>query len=107
MIYLAAPYSHPEPMIVQERMENIYRVLGEFIKNGQHVITPLSMHEVAIRHDLDGTYDYWSDYCLDILGRCDSMVVLCMDGWRESRGVTDEIQFCENNDIPISYLDKE
>ena len=105
MIYLAAPYSNPDPKLVQARMEQIYDVMGEFMKQDRHVLTPLFMHEVAVRHELDGTYDYWEKYCLDILKRCDEMIVLCLPGWTESRGVKGEMEFCRRNGIPITFME--
>lgn len=105
LIYIASPYYSPDSGITQRRMEKIYEIMGEYIKRGEHVISPLSMHEVVIRHNLDGTYAYWGKYCLNILNRCDKMVVLCMDGWKESKGLADEIRFCTENNIPIEYLE--
>lgn len=104
MIYVASPYYNPSSEVIQERMEKIYKFIGEYIKLGIHVITPLFMHEVAVRHNLDGTYAFWDKYCLDLLKRCDKMIVLCLDGWKESRGVNAEIEFCEANNIPIEYI---
>lgn len=105
MIYLAAPYSDPDPVIVQARMEIIYHAIGEFMKEGKHVITPLFMHEVATRHKLDGTYEYWEDYCLDVLKRCDEMIVLCLRGWTDSRGIKGEIEFCQYHNIKVTFIE--
>lgn len=105
MKYLAAPYSDPDPKVVQERMEQVYYYLSRFIIAGENIVTPLAMHEVATRFDMDGAYSFWSTYCLDLLKRCDSMVVLKLEGWDLSRGLESEIDFCKENHIPISYVD--
>jgi hypothetical protein len=108
MIYLAAPYSHTDKSIIQWRMEKIYAVMAVFIKQGKFILTPLAMHEVAIRHeDMPDDFTYWGNYCLDLLKRCDSMVVLQLPGWKESYGVQKEIEFCNNNNISIKYLSEE
>ena len=105
MKYLAAPYSDPDPTVVQERMEQVYYYLSRFIIAGEHVLTPLAMHEPVIRYEMDGAYSFWSTYCLDLLKRCDSMVVLKLKGWETSRGVQAEIDFCKDNHIPVSYVE--
>ena len=57
LIYIAAPYAHPDASVVQARMEEIYITMGMFIQAGKHVITPLAMHEVVIRHDMEDDYN--------------------------------------------------
>ena len=105
MIYIAAPYNHIDKTVIQSRMELIYRIMGEHIMRGEHVVTPLFMHEVATRYELPGDYIFWERYCLNMLRRCDKMIILCIDGWKESRGVTGEIEFCKANNIPIEFLE--
>jgi hypothetical protein len=108
MIYLAAPYSHYDKDIVQSRMEKIYAVLAHYMRKGEHILTPLAMHEVVTRHeDIPDDFNYWGDYCLDVLKRCDRMIVLMLPGWDSSRGVAQEIDFCFKNDIPVIYLSEE
>ena len=105
MIYIAAPYYNSDKAIIQDRMKKIYSVIGYYIKQGIHVTTPLFMHEIATRFDIPGDYLFWEKYCLDLLWRCDTMIVLRLDGWDVSRGVTGEIAFCNEHNIPIEYVD--
>lgn len=104
MIYLAAPYSHPDKKIVQARMEDIYKVMYIYMKRGEHILTPLAMHEVVVRHNLPDDFIYWGKYCLDILKRCDKMVILKLPGWEYSLGIQKEMEFCKENNIPIEYI---
>src|SRR5665811_906609 len=97
MIYLAAPYNDRCKVVIQDRMEKIYSVIGRYTKEGIHVTTPLFMHEVVTRHDIAGDYAFWEKYCLNMLKRCDKMIVLRLDGWLVSRGVTAEIAFCDEH----------
>ena len=86
-------------------MEILYSVMNGYISRGEHVITPLFMHEVVIRHTMKDDYEYWEPYCLNLLKRCDKMVVVKLDGWERSRGVAEEIKFCTANDIPVEYIE--
>ena len=36
-------------------------------------------------------HDRWMLHCYQMLGRCNELYVLCIDGWRESKGVQLEI----------------
>lgn len=107
LIYVAAPYYDVDKEVIQRRMETVYSFIGTRFKEGEHPITPLFMHEVVLRHDLPGDYLFWEHYCLNILKRCNKMVVLKMDGWDRSRGVAGEIAFCESNNIPYELVDIE
>jgi hypothetical protein len=40
-----------------------------------------------------------------VLRRCDRLVVLRIPGWRESRGVTLEIEFAQTAGIPIEFVE--
>ena len=107
MIYLAAPYSHYNPEVVQSRMEKIYSLMAQYMKKGEHIFTPLFMHEVVIRHDLPNDFRYWGAYCLDHLKRCDKIIVFQLSGWESSRGVSEEILFAIKNHIEVEYLSEE
>ncbi len=105
MIYLAAPYNDYDKAVIQDRMEKIYSVIARYTKEGTHVITPLFMHEVVTRHEIAGDYVFWEKYCLNLLWRCDKMLVLRLEGWDTSRGVLGEIEFCEKHNILVEYID--
>ena len=90
--------------VIHDRMEKIYKIIGDYIKNDVHIITPLFMHEVVIRHEMPGHYRFWEKYCLNLLKLCDKMIVLRLEGWESSRGIAAEIEFCHNNGIPIEFI---
>ncbi|HHY22190.1 MAG TPA: hypothetical protein GX525_10030 [Bacilli bacterium] len=49
----------------------------------------------------DVDYDTGLRWCLDLLSKCDMMVVLS----EGSRGVKAEIKFCADNKIPVEFLE--
>ncbi len=106
LTYIAAPYSHEDPEVVKQRMEIIYGVMAFFSKEkNMHVTTPLFMHELVERRPMPSDFEFWQTYCLNLLKRCDRMVVLKIDGWEKSSGVAGEIEFCKMNNIPVDYWD--
>ena len=104
MIYIAAPYNDLSESVINKRMEAVYNMIYTLAIDKKHAITPLFMHEVVRRYKMEQSFDFWESYCFDILSRCDSMIVIMLDGWKDSRGVHSEIDYCKNNGIPISYL---
>ncbi len=105
LIYLAGPYYDENAEIIQERMEKLYAIMHEFTCRGEHIISPLFMHEVVTRFEIENNFDFWGPFCYNILKRCDKMVIAKLYGWDASDGVQKEINFCLANGIPIEYLD--
>jgi hypothetical protein len=50
---------------------------------------------------------FWMRLDLAFLARSHLMVILPLDGWRESLGLRKEIEFASKNNIDILYLDPE
>lgn len=104
MIYIAAPYNYADRSITQKRIDTVYSVMARLMKEGHYVVSPLLMHEVVIRHDLPNEFEYWREYSINMLKRCDKLIVLMLDGWDTSTGVLAEIEYAEQNNIPVEYI---
>lgn len=105
MIYLASPYSHADPKIIEARFEYATKVSGFLMNEGSVVFSPIThSHLVAKMWNMPTVWSFWQGQDLHILRRCDSLVVLAIPGWKESVGVQAEIEFAEDIEIPISML---
>ncbi|HET8688460.1 MAG TPA: DUF1937 family protein [Methanosarcina sp.] len=105
-VYVAAPYTHDVEDVVLERIELIYNAMAFLSKErGLHVTTPLFMHELCLRRPMPGDYAFWQTYCLNLLKRCDRLIVLKLEGWEESKGVKEEIRYCIENNIPYEFFE--
>ncbi len=105
MIYLASPYAHKNPLIMELRFEKVCRVAGAMMKDGLFIYSPIAHnHPIATRIDLPRTWDFWKNIDLHILEKCDQLWVLKLEGWEESKGVAAEIKFAEEKKIPITYV---
>lgn len=104
VIYLAAPYSDPDPAVREQRFVAVSRVAAELVRAGQHVFSPIShSHPIAV-HGIRGDWSFWAPFDRRLLAICDEVVVLMLDGWRESVGVQAEIELAIEMDLPIRYL---
>ncbi len=92
MIYLASPYTHADPDVMQDRFEAVRQVAAGYLLAGRAVYSPIVHgHVIAAAHDLPVSFDFWMQHCLAMLSRAQKLHVLQLDGWRESRGVAAEI----------------
>jgi len=100
-IYLAVPYTGME----EKSFKEVNKCAAFFMNLGFAVYSPISQnHPIASEHSLPTKWDFWEKMDYEFLGICDQMMVLCLDGWKKSRGVTAEIQYAKFNKIPITYL---
>jgi len=91
VVYLAAPYSHSDPAVVAGRMDQVAEAMTDLMQAGVCVVSPLSFHWVSerIQHPLD--WQHFEHYCRTLLSRCDIMVIVALEGWQQSTGVTAEL----------------
>lgn len=101
MAYIAGPYSHPDPSVIEARMEVFADFISLLMSMEIHAISPLMNHPYLGRRRTPGTYDYWEPYSRNLLKRCDAVIVIDMPGTWESKGVKDEIKMALEYNIPV------
>lgn len=105
IVYLAIPYSHPDKQVRHRRFEIVNKVAADLMRQGEIVFSPIShSHVIAVENDLPTDWDYWKKSCMEFVTRSDKVVVVCVDGWKESTGVQAEIKIAKQNNIPIEYI---
>lgn len=106
MIYLAIPYSHPDPAVREQRYQLANRVTAQLIQQGHVVFSPIShSHNISplLPPQVD-TWETWKMQDLPFLRVCSTLVVITAEGWRESVGVQAEIQEAYECGLEIEYL---
>jgi nucleoside 2-deoxyribosyltransferase len=105
MIYLAGPYSHPDPAVREQRYREACRVTAGLLRAGRHVFSPIVHGHPLVEYGLPSDWEFWRRLDQEHLRRCDEVVVLMLDGWRDSAGVRAELQHAQELGLPVSYLD--
>lgn len=107
MIYIASPYTHPDRALVEWRVDAVSAYTARLMREGKVAFSPIAHSHLVADHLEDKRFDFefWMLQDLPILARCDAMHVLCLDGWRASKGVAREILFALTHAIPILYVD--
>ena len=109
MIYLASPYTDPDVNIQEQRYEEVTKVAAELTQEFGHAfILPITQSHQMVKHipELGGSFANWKDIDLLFLSRCDEMWVVNMPGWDTSTGVTAEIRFAKEQNIPVMLLSR-
>jgi nucleoside 2-deoxyribosyltransferase len=107
MIYLASPYSHPDPAVREQRFHAACRAAVAMLHTGRVVFSPIAHSHPLAQHGLPGNWHFWEQYDRAFLERCDEVVVLMLDGWQESVGVQAEIRIARELGMPVRYLASE
>lgn len=106
MIYLASPYSHPDPAIRQARFEAACRYAAVLMLDGEIVYSPIAhSHPIACLCDLPKDWGYWERSCRAMIGACDILLVLRLDGWEASVGVNAEIDIAMSLGLTLDYAE--
>lgn len=105
LTYLAVPYSHPDPEIRAARFVAANRAAGMLMAKGHLVFSPIShTHPIAEECDLPKGWEFWQEFDRAYIAASKMLVVLCIDGWRESVGVSAEISIATEMGIPVEYI---
>ena len=99
LIYLATPFSHPDPAISQHRLENVNRYAAHLLGRGKLVFPPLSHGAPIDSREVPGSV--WYELGPRILKGCDELWLLALDGWEDSEGVRMELALARQLDIPV------
>lgn len=104
MIYLASPYSHPDPAVRQARFDAACRAAAELIRRGYVVFSPIAHSHCIAQHGLPLNWGYWERHDRRFLAACDELWVLQLDGWEHSRGVQAEIAIAKEMGKPVRFV---
>jgi len=101
--YLASPYTGS--LILREwRYESVAGMAAKLFQMGFAVYSPIvSWHHIALRYDLPQDWLAWRSMDEKFLRVSERMIVLALEGWDHSKGVTAEIEICKKQEMTV-YL---
>lgn len=105
VVYLACPYSHPDPAIKELRHAIVNLYAYELMSQEIFVFSPLTHNVPLVQLGMANNWNTWKKYDHLMLSKCDRLLVLKMPGWEESPGVTSEIEYARELGLPIDWLD--
>lgn len=105
LIYVAIPYKHENAEIMLERYNISTRVAAMLIDAFADVVpvAPITYTHV-LNEFVDRDVD-WYNFDIALLFCCDILLVITIDGWKESYGVQYEIEKAKAANMHIIYAD--
>ncbi len=105
--YISNPYNGTDDQR-NLRAKIAAEVSGKLLKRGVHAWSPIVHNHAMMSHYSDFTLEERRTLILNfdfsLLLASKGMIVLTIDGWKESYGVGKEIEICKEKAIPILYL---
>ena len=106
MIYIASPYSHPDRSVMELRYRYVMNYVDYLLKKGEFAYSPIVYgHEIAKYHSLPTDANFWKNWDEAMMRRCDVLHFYLLDGWKESNGMMMELNYAEENGMPIVYVE--
>jgi nucleoside 2-deoxyribosyltransferase len=96
MIYLASPYSDPDPAVMEQRFDAVCRKAGKLMNAGFVVYSPIAhCHPIAMRVGLPRDWAFWQKFDRVMIRAATDFYVLRLPGWETSKGVAAERKIAE------------
>lgn len=104
MIYLASPYSHPDPQVRAERYHLVNAYLSERFRVGElGIYSPIvHWHACSCNFNLPTDAEAWWSQNRYMLRISNELRILMIDGWKESIGVNQEWAEAQHLGIPVT-----
>jgi hypothetical protein len=105
MIYLAQPYSSPDPAVRQWRFEAGCKAAAALMRAGFNTYSPIAHSHVIAAHGLDRmSHAFWMHVDRPYIEWCSVIAVLMLPGWRRSKGVAAEIDMARKAGKPVIHI---
>ena len=104
--YLASPYSSPDLAICALWAQAAQRATAWLLAQRVWVYSPIvHCHELALAHSLPKDFAFWRDYNFAMLERARGLIILTIEGWKESKGVSAELAHAKDLALPVSEFE--
>lgn len=108
LIYLATPYSHPDPLVMEQRFQMACRIASRLMEKNIVVYSPIAhCHPIAQIAKLPTDWDYWKRFDKTMIHLSAAVVVVMAPGWGESKGVKAEIILATQLKKQLFFINEE
>ena len=106
LIYIASPYNHEDDSVRIENYKKVSSLAAYLVSMGDVALSPITYGHTLLEFcEMPYDWQFWSNFCISFLSKCDELLVYKMDGWDKSRGVKEEIEYAIDNNIPVKYIE--
>jgi len=105
--YLASPYSHPDAAVREARAIAVNDFSGKLLAAGVHVYATIWMtHRASVHHELPTDHLFWLAFNKAFIDPAAGVIVCDIDGWRQSKGCAQEIDYARDTGKPVWLCDE-
>ena len=105
LIYLASPYTHKNKIQRDVSYLQALRTCHVFNECGIPIFSPIVYgHQFAVNCGAPLGYEYWKPLDSSMQQVCTELLILQIDGWKVSSGISEEITEFEIQDKKIGYI---
>jgi hypothetical protein len=105
-IYLASPYTHEDPAIMEERYLAVCLKASQLINEGHFVYSPIAhWHPIAKLYDLPRDWNFWKKMDRKAISILDEVWILKLEGWSTSIGLGNEVLIARELHKPYIFID--
>lgn len=105
-IYLASPYTSPDPRVRERRCRDVQYACARLLNAGHHVYSPIAhWHPIDVVYDLPKDQEFYRAMERKLIRYFDELWVLALDGWHISVGIEHEVLLAREYGKPIRVLD--
>lgn len=105
MIYVASPYSHIDAGVRHLRYLAVRDYTVTLFQQGLAAFSPIVYtHDMARVHQLPMNHLFWMELNERMMAGATDMHLLQLPGWRESQGVSHELDFAGRFGIPVKMV---
>jgi len=106
LIFLSSPYSHVDDNIRIENYERVCEISAKLVSEGHVVISPIAYGHTLLKYrEMPSDWEFWKNFCVTLLEKCDKLIVVKMPGWDKSTGVKEEILYAQDRSIPTEFIE--
>jgi hypothetical protein len=106
LYYLACPYTSC-PDGPRTAFESANSIAAELMSAGMNIYSPVTHSHPLVPYlgeECRFDHDFWLGIDKIMVDKCDALIVCCLPGWRESRGMRQEIEWFRDSGKPIKAL---
>ena len=102
--FLACPYSHPDQSIVESRFDDCTLAATKISLAGFPVYSQITISHpmnLSLAKNMPGKKIDWAPLDKEFMDKCDEIIILELDGWKESSGVQREIDYFKDRGAKV------
>ena len=86
ILYIACPYTDPDPFVRQKRAELSMEVAALYVRQGKIVYNPLASHymDEQIPEADKPDHEFWMNFNAPFMEICSEMIIIRTEGWERS-----------------------